>query len=59
MNSALWMLLGWLCWSLIVARVAWKSGYAAGARRWDTGSERAYRLGLLAGRREERTEVDR
>lgn len=59
MNFPLWIILGWLCWSLIVARVAWKSGHAAGVRHRESDAERAYRRGIVSGRREERAEVGR
>lgn len=53
------MLAGWLCWSLLVARIAWKFGFAMGVRHWETKAERAYRLGIIDGWREERIEGSR
>jgi hypothetical protein len=56
MKSVALITLGFICWTVLVAWISGKAGFQRGFRKWKADATRAYELGRLDGRREERVD---
>ena len=58
MKSLFLSLFGLLCWSWLLACIAFRLGDRYGFRRWKANVESAYAHGVKDGRRQERGETE-